>query len=223
METYFFDSEEMWRKETVDFIVSRVTKVLKNQKEFRLALSGGSTPKPIYAALAEEKLPFAQLHLYQADERYVSKESPELNANMIQETLAYRLPEANKHFFNTALSIVQAKQNYENILLETGSPLFHVAILGIGPDGHTASLFPHSAALMSDRLAEHTETDNFPGHDRLTLTPRAILQSESILILVNDPKKVSLIERFINAKENMGELPILFVKNHPRVFLYCRK
>lgn len=221
MQVSTFTSDFDWLVASRQFICQTIQDCLANETIVRLALSGGSTPKPVYDSLAKESIPFDRLELFQVDERYVPPESSDLNANMLRETI---LKDATLfrgyHLFDTALTLQNSMQVYEEMLAKLPQPLFHLTILGIGPDGHTASLFPHSPALASDQLVASTSTEVFAGRDRLTLTPKALLASETILILVNGREKSAITNAFIEGKAKKEDLPIMCIHEHKNIHLF---
>lgn len=218
-----FNQEQDWQLFCLSFIKDIATRCIGRDKVFRLALSGGSTPKPIYARFQETQLDYSQIEIFQVDERYVPQNSTDLNANMLRATIL----SANQtfralHLFDTELLWQQAAAAYNNLLQSITKPLFHLTILGIGPDGHTASLFPHSAALYSSDLVTTSTTDAFAGHQRLTLTAKALLASEHILILVAGKEKAEVVQRFMVGEDSLDNFPIMCVRQHPQVTVVYR-
>jgi 6-phosphogluconolactonase len=133
-------------------------------ERFAVCLAGGSTPRRVYellAAVERRGLPWDRVHWFFGDERFVPHDHPESNYRMARETLfdAAPVPAANVHPMPTAGLPAQAAQRYENELrvfygapiLDPQRPLFDVVLLGLGADGHTASLFPGAAALQERR------------------------------------------------------------------------
>src|SRR5262245_54870620 len=131
---------------------------------FTVALSGGSTPRAIYAQLATEqrdtdRLPWDKIQAFFSDERYVPSDHPESNFRMAHETLLGRvaIPAGNIHRVRTELDPARAAAEYEADIrsnlggMPGGMPRFDVILLGLGTDGHTASLFPDTAALSEKR------------------------------------------------------------------------
>ncbi len=220
MDLQTFPSRTEWQRSINDFIDAKLQQLAHTNAVTRILLSGGSTPRDTYARLGQGSLPFEKLALFQADERYVPPTSADLNANMLKSTLLNNNQHfAEVHFFDTSLPQAEAVAVYEQILRNLPKPLFHLSILGVGPDGHTASLFPHSSALHEKTLVASSTTDTFAGRDRLTLTPTALCSSEHILILATGPDKLSIMDRFRANTETVDELPILCVRNHPNVTL----
>ena len=122
------------------------------KSRINIALSGGSTPQEIYRSISKKLsfMPFDNdLHFYQVDERYVPSTDKDSNQKMITETFAslldLKLKNVHFHFFDTSLPIKESLSKYTKELPKN----FDLTILGIGPDGHAASLFPDSKALNS--------------------------------------------------------------------------
>ncbi len=194
-----FSDEEKFLKESLDFII----KAFRTKKGVvRIALSGGSTPKPLYQALGKRKLPFKKIALYQVDERYVPEENANSNQKMIKEALGTSTVKQLKgvHFFNTKVPLSESLNQYEKILGKIPQKEFDIIVLGIGSDGHIASLFPSSKVLKTRHLVAHTQTEIFPVKDRLTITLPIILKSRNILILLKGKDKKSIMETIINKK-----------------------
>lgn len=199
------NSEKTWIKETVAFI--------QKLKPKTIALSGGSTPEPIYKALNKANLPWEKIHFYQVDERYVPTNNTDSNNKLINDTLL-KNRQTNFHFFDTALPIKQALKKYAQELPKK----FDLVILGIGEDGHTASLFPNSKALISEAKTAHTTTDQFAVKDRLTLGFSTILNSKNILVLLKN--KPTIIEELKNPKKTSANFPALKLLKHKTVQIY---
>jgi 6-phosphogluconolactonase len=158
-----------------------------------LALSGGDTPRPLYAMLASrfrDEIPWRQVHVFWGDERYVPQDHPDSNYRMARETLLDRVPcpAANIHPMPTHLpSPVAAAELYERTLrahFGSRGPRFDVNLMGIGADGHTASIFPGSAALTERARWVLGVESNAKPPSRLTLTLSALIQSANIYVLV---------------------------------------
>jgi 6-phosphogluconolactonase len=189
---------------TLTLMVDRLRMAINERQSCAIALSGGSTPQPLYAALAHTDLPWERIHIFWGDERYVAPTDPDSNYGMTRRVWLdlVPIPAANVHPMRTDFADPQAAAaDYEDRLaahfgLAAGEfPIFDVMLLGMGDDGHTASLFPHTAALsVVDRLVTVGDKD---GQPRLTLTFPTIDRSRSTIFLVaGASKQAALAEIF---------------------------
>lgn len=162
-----------------------------------VALSGGSTPRPLYETLAREhgRLPWPQIHVLWGDERYVPHDSPDSNYRMARGALldGVPIPPGNVHPMPTHLADPEeAAARYAATLAELlpgDPPRIDVTLLGLGADGHTASLFPGSATLaVRDRLVATSEAPDEP-RQRLTLTLPALNASRQVHFLAGGAGK----------------------------------
>lgn len=161
-----------------------------------LALSGGGTPKPIYEALATRDLPWPQIHFFWGDERYVPPDHPDSNQRMARAAWLDRIdiPPGNIHPMPTQSGdpVLDARA-YEAELRDFFGeespeiPRFDIIVLGMGDDGHTASLFPHTDALgVRDRLIT---VGNKDGQPRLTFTIPLIDRARCVIFIVAGESK----------------------------------
>ncbi len=186
-----------------DFIKASL-ELIKKISPKTVALSGGNTPKNLYKKMSE--LSLKNVEFFQVDERYVQKEHEDSNYKMIQERL-----EKDIHHFDTSLSIPESLEKYKKELPEQ----FDLTILGIGNDGHTASLFPNTAALHSQEKVAHTKNIQ----DRLTITFPIILNSKNILVLLKNKKEV--LEELKNPSKTIEEFPCLKLLEHQNLEINC--
>jgi len=180
----------------LEIVVERINTALETRGICTLALAGGSTPKPVYEALSRLNLPWERLHIFWGDERYVSRDHPDSNQGMARQAWLDKIdiPPENIHPMPTdSQDAVLDAQKYETQLRQwfnlTGSefPTFDLILLGMGDDGHTASLFPHTAALdVGDRSITVGDKD---GQPRLTFTVPLINHARSVLFLVSGESK----------------------------------
>jgi 6-phosphogluconolactonase len=159
---------------------------------FRIALAGGSTPRALYPLLVDG-VDWTRTDVFFGDERTVPPDHPQSNYRMARETLLApaRVPDANVHRWRAeAADLDEAARDYEQALrARDAPPWMDLALLGLGPDGHTASLFPGTAALaVEDRLAVPVEVPAFSTR-RLTLTYPAFLDAGDVFFLVTGRDK----------------------------------
>ncbi|MFN3679938.1 6-phosphogluconolactonase [Thermosynechococcus sp.] len=178
------------------FVLEQATGAIAQGGQFTLALAGGNTPKPLYESLVCADTPWSQWHIFWGDERYVPLDHPDSNAGMAFQAWLNHvpIPKNQIHPMPTADADPQtAADRYEQVLRQTFGiregefPRFDLILLGMGPDGHTASLFPHTAALtVGDRLIT---VGNKDGQPRLTFTVPLINHARQILFLVTGANK----------------------------------
>jgi 6-phosphogluconolactonase len=200
--------------DAADFILEQADKAIGERNEFRIALSGGNTPRPVYARLAAigHDLPWDLIRITFGDERCVPPDDPESNFRMASETLLApaRVPEKSILRMRGEIDPQIAAQEYEDQLdLMAGQrnePIYRhdLILLGLGDDGHTASLFPGTAAL--EEKIRRVVANFVPKFNawRLTFTLPLINQARHILFLVGAAKNPRLIERVL---EGDRELP----------------
>jgi 6-phosphogluconolactonase len=188
-------------------ILGHARKALAERNEFRIALSGGNTPAPVYARIAAEAhdFPWDRVRFTFGDERCVPPDDPQSNFRMARENLFVpaSVPEKSIMRMRGEIDPQIAAQEYEDELAAIaaggGEPIYQhdLILLGLGPDGHTASLFPGTAALQE---TTHRVVANFvPKFNawRLTFTYPLINHARQILFLVGASKSPQLIERVL--------------------------
>ncbi|MFC1549161.1 6-phosphogluconolactonase [Candidatus Omnitrophota bacterium] len=175
---------------------------------FTVALSGGKTPMGFYQRLSagREELPWDGTHIFQADERFVPLDHADNNYRMIKETLLdpVGLNTENAHPVPVmAETVKEAADEYQKHIeefftsSEIAEPVFDLIMLGIGDDGHTASLFPGEPTLSgTDRLIIPVE-DVVTGHARISMTLRVINSAKNIIFLVSGKKKAHIVREIL--------------------------
>lgn len=186
----------------------------------RIAVSGGKTPVPLYRVLATQADFLKIVEVYQVDERCVPRDDPRSNQKLIQDTLN----PPRFITFDTTLAPDKAACNYEKNLLALAPHPFDIVLLGVGDDGHLASLFPHSPALRETvRLTAHTTTDSHDIRDRLTLTFPPIMASKALLVLLSGASKRTALERLMAGTDDPDEFPAVRLAEHPNVTVYFKE
>ncbi len=186
----------------LDLVLAKINAALQQQGQCTIALSGGSTPKPLYEAIAVQQLPWKDIHVFWGDERYVPSDHPDSNQNMARQAWLDRvdIPSDNIHPIPTdANQPATAAQQYEQQIKKffktpQGSfPSLDIILLGMGDDGHTASLFPYTEALqVSEQLVT---VGNKDGQPRLTFTASLINQARCVIFIVSGAGKQAAIAK----------------------------
>jgi 6-phosphogluconolactonase len=197
-------------------LVNLARDAVGSRGRFSLVLSGGSTPGALYRLLAEEpyrsQLPWGQLHLFWGDERAVPPDDPASNYRLAYSSLIEHvpIPPENIHRIHGELPAEPAARSYENVLHHYfcgPRTRFDLVLLGLGRDGHTASLFPGSDVLQeTERLAAAVEAhyQNRPAH-RITLTLPALNSARQVWFLVTGSDKAGIVSRVM--EDPGGDLP----------------
>jgi 6-phosphogluconolactonase len=214
--------------ELIEAATVRTVEILKTAINDRgiatIALSGGSTPKPLYQAIAQADLDWDKLHIFWGDERYVPSDHPDSNENMARQAWLNQvpLPPSNIHAVPTHLSNpADSALQYEATLkavfgtaafgtaafgTKAGDfPAFDLILLGIGDDGHTASLFPHTPALdVRDRLVTIGEKS---GQPRITFTYPLINNAHNVLFLLAGASKQPALQQIFSPEADSKQYP----------------
>jgi 6-phosphogluconolactonase len=173
----------------------------------RIAISGGTTPKSMFQLLADpaeaflKQVPWDRIELYWVDERCVPPDHPESNYRMTKEALLSKvpLPAERVHRMEGELDPEVAAARYESVIRNTfrlegaETPTFDLILLGMGDDGHTASLFPHTGAL--NEMSHIVVPNHVPQKDtwRITLTWPVINQGREVAFLIEDEEKAEVL------------------------------
>ncbi len=185
------------------------------QGRFTVALSGGSTPKALYSLLASNYANFAwnRIFLFFGDERHVPPTDPESNYRMVQESLLSKITIPAENVFRVPAEnpdAAAAASDYEGQIrrffeIKAGIrkedfPRFDLILLGMGPDGHTASLFPDSAALdEQSRLVVANWVAKFNTH-RITFTFPVLNRAAEVMFLASGPDKADMLHQVLETK-----------------------
>jgi 6-phosphogluconolactonase len=188
----------------------------------RIAISGGSTPKAAFALLADaaqpwrSRMPWDKLDLFWVDERCVPPDDAESNYRMTREALLDKVPlkPEQVHRMEGELEPVVAAARYESVLRNTfrlegaESPRFDLVGLGMGPDGHTASLFPHTEAIHEmSRLVTANHVPQQKDSWRITLTWPVINHAASVFFLIGGADKAQVLQEVLMGPQDPERLP----------------
>jgi 6-phosphogluconolactonase len=205
-------------------VIRLATDAVAQRGRFTIALSGGSTPKSMYtliAANASATLPWAQMFFFWGDERHVPPDDPDSNYRMAREALLSKvsIPAANVFPVPTEnQDAVAAAEAYERTVrkffgLGAGElPCFDLILLGMGPDGHTASLFPESAALQEkSRLVVANWVDKLKA-SRITFTLPVLNAARCVAFLVSGADKAAVLHEVLEGSAPAEKYPSKLVQ-----------
>lgn len=186
---------------------------------FSVALSGGSTPRALYQLLADTPLAWEHIHFFWGDERCVPPDHADSNYRMTAESLLRRvhIPPENIHRIQGELPPEEAALRYEDALRRffDDAPRFDLILLGMGEDGHTASLFPNSPALHERTrwvaAVPHT-TPPPPLVPRVTLTLPVLNAARQVLFLVSGAGKAQRLAEVLHAPTASPSLPASMIR-----------
>ena len=207
-------------------IVHLANKTPSASKPFTIALSGGSTPRGLHALLAgdpavRDRLPWYHLHFFWGDERHVPPDHPQSNYRMAYETLFSLAPVPSENIHRVPAEepdAALAAEKYEQELraffgLEAGQlPRFDCILLGMGPDGHTASLFPGTEALQeSKRLVTANWVEKFQTY-RITLTVPVLNHADLVFFLVSGAEKAEALKEVLQGEYRPDLFPAQLIR-----------
>jgi 6-phosphogluconolactonase len=230
-EVIIFPNLEKASHSLAEKLTEEASTAVGKQGQFTLALSGGKTPRLLYNLLAREyknKVEWQAVHLFWGDERCVPQNHPDSNFSLAYETLISKipLPPQNIHSLKTGLENPRkAADTYEEILKEffrdsetENFPTFDAILLGMGKDGHTASLFPGSPVLdEKNRWVVAVEApSSFSPKNRITLTLPLINRSRAVFFLVSGSEKSRVLKSIL-------EEPDKARRNYPAAMVQARK
>lgn len=184
---------------------------------FHVALAGGNTPRPLYELLAtvpyRDALDWSHIHIWFGDERCVPPDSKRSNYRMVDEALLQRVPlsAAHIHRMHGEDEPEAAAWAYERTLLDSfgaGLPRLDLILLGIGDDGHTASLFPGVAALRERQRRVCAQYVEVQREWRLTLTLPVLNAAAALWVLAHGADKAEVLERVLTGPQQSDVLPI---------------
>jgi len=216
------DADELSRAGAAEF-EHLARNAVQARGRFTVSLSGGSTPRGLYSRLAQggQSLPWDQIYFFWGDERHVPPDDKDSNYRMARESLLSHAPIPADHVFRMHAEDKDAARvadQYEQTLsqffgLKSGElPRFDLVLLGLGPDGHTASLFPGSAALHErSRLVVPNWVEKF-GHYRLTFTVPVINNTREAMFLVSGEEKAAALQSVLYSDASPEQFPAKLIQ-----------
>lgn len=203
------------------WISNYIQEVLQDQEKFTFVLSGGSTPKQLYALLAKapyaEILPWEKIHFFWGDERAVPFEDERNNARMAFDVLLDKVPvkPENIHVMRTDIAPEQSAVEYEQILrkyFKDEELTFDLVLLGMGDDGHTLSLFPGTAVVHEEEA--WVKAFFLPAQDmyRITLTAPIVNDAACVLFLTTGANKALTLKSVIEGTFDADKFPSQLIR-----------
>lgn len=224
MSMSIFDDREQFDHAAARYIVQIANEALTAHDRFTIALSGGSTPKRLYGLLALEpycnQIDWTRAEIFWGDERCVPPDDAESNYHLAYEVMLSKLPIPASHVHRIPADQsdrVAASAAYEQEMRRVFGtdrvPSFDLIQLGLGPEAHTASLFPHQASLReTERLVMSVSVPK-PPPARLTFTPPLLNAAKHILFLVTGAEKADAVQAVLEGEYQPDEYPAQIV--HP--------
>ena len=212
-----YEGKELLAEAAARLFVERAQRAIGGSGRFAVALAGGSTPQRAYELLADmyrDDLDWDRVHVFFGDERGVPPDHEDSNYHMANEALLSRVPVGSVHRMRGELPPPEAAADYERELrgFFGGPPVFDVVMLGIGEDGHTASLFPRTRALdVTDRLAVENPVEKL-GTTRITLTVPAINASRHAVFLVGGEEKAEALREILEGDADPHDYPAKLIQ-----------
>ncbi len=215
----FDDKQELAEAAARDF-AERARTAIQGSSRFTVALAGGSTPEATYEALASEyagELDWSRVHVFFGDERSVPPDDEDSNYRMANEALLSRVSPGSVHRMRGELPPEEAAEGYEKELRDffgalDGPPEFDLVLLGIGGDGHTASLFPNTGALdVTDRWAAANPVPKLDT-TRITLTLPVLNAARAVNFLVAGDDKAETLAEILQGNASPREYPSKLVE-----------
>jgi 6-phosphogluconolactonase len=212
-----------------DFVVIKWMEIsaesIEDKGYFSVALSGGKTPIDFYTMLSARgtHLPWEKTHIFLVDERLVPHSHKESNFRLLREYLLKHLeiPKSNVHYVQTMKTTLdRAAERYEDDILhffniQRGSiPEFDLIVLGIGEDGHTASLFPGTPSLGEGRRVAISDIAEKASHRRISLSLPVLTHAKQIIFLVTGAPKAGIVKEIV--EDNESKLPASLVRRRGR-------
>lgn len=232
MKITIFNTLDTLYKKAADTFVELSEQSIQKKGQFVVAVSGGTSPKAIFSLLATpeyaDKIDWSKVYVFWVDERWVSLDDEKSNFKMTREALLDKVPVNRDQIFPMYKDGVEPEayaKEYEaqirSVLGEEG--IFDFILLGMGDDGHTASLFPREAVL--DEKEKWVAAYYLKSQEmfRITLTEPVINKSDNILIITFGPSKKHALNEVLNGEYNPKQYPLQLIEKKDSVQIFTDK
>lgn len=212
-------------KKVYKSVAKEIFKLMQNssQPRFDIVLSGGNTPKKLYQLLAEkyaDSLPWNNIHFWWGDERCVPPENDNSNYKLANDYLFSKVsvPKENIHRIRGESAPEEESVRYsyemqENLNYRGENPVFDLVLLGLGEDGHTASIFPDQLELFEEKSICKVTSHPLTGRPRITLTGRVLNNANRVFFIVTGDNKSMRISEIMNNEEAAKLLPAYYIES----------
>ncbi len=218
MNVIVFSQAEELNEAAAKYVVDAANEAISARGRFTFALSGGSTPKKLYSLLATEpyrsQIDWSKVEIFWSDERCVPADDAESNYKLALDAMLNKLslsPEqihrAPAEKADRAAAAQEYAQEIRRVFGNEQIPTFDLIQLGMGPEGHTASLFPHQASLHEQEQLVISVTVPKPPPPRLTFTPPLLQAAHHTLFLVTGAEKADAIHAVLEGSDQPDEYP----------------
>lgn len=207
-----------------EILCKRINVLLARKEMINIALSGGNTPIDLFKVLSEnykDKIDWNSINIYWVDERCVPKNSPESNFGNADKYLFSKLEIEynNIHRINGEVDPEKEAKRYSELVMRNIQkngllPSFDIILLGIGDDGHTASIFPNQMELLTSEKIYDVSIHPVTNQKRITMTGPLINNAVYIYFLVSGKSKAKIINDILNDTENAKYYPAFYIKPH---------
>jgi 6-phosphogluconolactonase len=214
-----------------DYILASLTEVLKSQARAAIAISGGSSPRLLFSDMAKRQFDWSRVHFFWVDERCVPPDDKESNFKLANDTLLSVAPVAkeNIHRIMGELPPAEGASRYveeirDFFAVKDGQlPVFDILHRGMGPDAHTASLFP-GTPLVNDRtrIATNVWVEKMK-MDRVTLLPGVLLAAKRTVLQVSGAEKADALKNVLQAPEDFAKFPCQIASRDRRAVWFLDK
>ena len=211
-------------KKVYKSVAKEMLKLTQNssQPRFNIVLSGGNTPKKLFQLLAEKyagSFPWNRIHFWWGDERCVSPENENSNYKLAKDYLFSKVPVPGENIHRIRgendpekESIRYTYEIQENVNYRGENPVFDLVLLGLGEDGHTASIFPDQLELFEEKSICTVTSHPITGRPRITLTGRVLNNANRLFFIVTGENKSMRISEIMNNEEAAKLLPAYYIE-----------
>jgi 6-phosphogluconolactonase len=217
-----FRSKDALAEAAANHIVELAEQAINAGGDFNIALAGGSTPRATYEQLAQspyrDRIVWQHVYVFWSDERAVLLDHQDSNYQMTYKSLLQHVPlpkENIRPMLSQCADLDAAARHYQRVICASvpgRPPRFDLVLLGLGPDGHTASLFPHSPALSDDRWVIATpEAPLEPHVRRITFGASLINAAAEVVFLVAGADKATIVQQVLEGPHRPQDLPAQLV------------